>query len=91
MPPSQAPVRVRIDSRLEQHMGLAITERERQCREALEDNRRLTAENARLVEENYTLREAAAIWIRLYEAALDRANGAGDMPGLASQPSNLVN
>ncbi len=76
MPLSQAPVRVRIDSHLEQHMGLAITERERQCREALEDNRRLVAENARLVDENYTLREAAAMWIRLYERQLARANEA---------------
>jgi hypothetical protein len=57
-------------------MGLAITERERQCREALEDNRRLAAENARLVDENYTLREAAAMWIRLYERQLERANEA---------------
>ena len=53
---------------------LASAERERQRREALEDNRRLAEENARLVEENYALREAAAMWIRLYERQLERAN-----------------
>ena len=63
-------------SRLEGPMGLATAEREHQRREALEDNRRLAEENARLVEENYALREAAAMWIRLYERQLERANGA---------------
>jgi hypothetical protein len=76
MPLSQAQADVRIDTRLEPPMGLAAAERERQRREALEDNRRLAAENARLVEENYTLREAAAMWIRLYEKQLARANEA---------------
>jgi hypothetical protein len=76
MPLSQAQADVRIDSRLEPPMGFASAERERQRREALEDNRRLAAENARLVEENYTLREAAAMWIRLYERQLARANEA---------------
>ncbi len=74
MPPSQAPADLRTDSHIEQHMGLGITDRERQCREALEDNRRLAEENARLVDENYALREAAAMWIRLYERQLERAN-----------------
>jgi hypothetical protein len=66
-------------------MGLATAERERQRREALDDNRRLAEENARLVEENYALREAAAMWIRLYERQLERANGASP-----SRSRNLV-
>ena len=44
---------------------------------------RLTRENARLAEENERLRQqrddlvaSAELWIRLYEAALARANGA---------------
>lgn len=75
MPVSHAPADRRTDSRLEPPTGLGIADRERQRREALEDNRRLAEENARLVEENYALREAAAMWIRLYERQLERANG----------------
>lgn len=55
----------------------------------------LTRENARLAEENHRLhqqyRDLAAstdIWIRLYEAALDRANGTQAMPASASQTVN---
>jgi hypothetical protein len=58
----------------------------------------LTRENARLADENHRLHQqyqdllaSTDIWIRLYEAALDRANGTDAVPGLASQPSNLVN
>ena len=58
----------------------------------------LTRENARLADENHRLHQqyqdllaSTDIWIRLYEAALDRANGADAVPGLAAQPSNLVN
>ncbi len=58
----------------------------------------LTRENARLAEENHRLHQqyqdllaSTDIWIRLYEAALDRANGAGIVSGMSSQPSNLVN
>jgi hypothetical protein len=76
IPVSQVIIDARTDSRLEPSRVLAISERERQRREALEDNRRLVEENARLVEENYALREAAAMWIRLYERQLERANGA---------------
>ena len=57
----------------------------------------LTRENARLADENHRLHQqyqdllaSTDIWIRLYEAALDRANGDA-VPGLAAQPSNLVN
>jgi hypothetical protein len=57
----------------------------------------LTRENARLAEENHRLLQqfqdlaaSTIIWIRLYEAALERANGV--VPGLTSQqPSNLIN
>ena len=48
----------------------------------------LTRENARLAEENHRLHQqyqdllaSTDIWIRLYEAALDRANGAGIVSG----------
>jgi signal-transduction protein with cAMP-binding, CBS, and nucleotidyltransferase domain len=58
----------------------------------------LTRENARLADENHRLHQqyqdllkSTDIWIRLYEAALDRANGIDAVPGLAAQPSNLVN
>jgi hypothetical protein len=40
------------------------------------DNMRLLEENARLRRENADLTASAEIWIRLYEAALARANGA---------------
>jgi hypothetical protein len=87
MPLSQAQADVRIDSRHEPPMGLASTERARQRREALEDNRRLAEENARLVEENYALREAAAMWIRLYEKQLARANEAASSRARAAELS----
>ena len=58
----------------------------------------LTRENARLADENHRLHQqyqdllaSTDIWIRLYEAALDRAKGSDVIPGLSSQPSNLVN
>jgi hypothetical protein len=54
----------------------------------------LTRENARLAEENHRLRQqyqdlaaSTDIWIRLYEAALHRANGTAAMP----VASTLVN
>ena len=47
----------------------------------------LTRENARLAEENHRLHQryqdlaaSTDIWIRLYEAALDRANGVQGVP-----------
>ena len=55
----------------------------------------LTRENARLAEENHRLhqqyRDLAAstdIWIRLYEAALNRANGNQAMPAAATETVN---
>ena len=57
----------------------------------------LTRENARLAEEHYRLHQqyqdllaSTDIWIRLYEAALDRANGSSGVQG-KSASSNLVN
>ena len=76
IPMVQAPADVPYDSASESAMGLAITGRERPRRELLEDNRRLAAENLRLSEENHALREAATLWIRLYEKQLERANQA---------------
>lgn len=55
----------------------------------------LTRENARLAEENHRLnqqyRDLAAstdIWIRLYEAALDRANGGRVLPAALTETVN---
>ena len=55
----------------------------------------LTRENARLAEENHRLnqqyRDLAAstdIWIRLYEAALDRANGSQGLPAPMTETVN---
>jgi hypothetical protein len=57
----------------------------------------LTRENARLAEEHHRLHQqyqdllaSTDIWIRLYEAALDRANGCSGAQG-TSATSNLVN
>ena len=56
-------------------------ERLREEREHLAaENRRLTSELARLNEENASLREAATIWIRLYEKQLERANRSAEQP-----------
>jgi hypothetical protein len=64
----------------------------------------LTRENARLAEENHRLcqqyQDLAAsteIWIRLYESALERANGgvservAAGVPARSAQPAALLN
>ena len=57
----------------------------------------LTRENARLADENNRLHQqyqdllaSTDIWIRLYEAALDRANGSSGTQSM-SATSNLVN
>lgn len=42
----------------------------------LEINDQLSADVCRLLDENQALRDAAAIWIRLYERQLARANAA---------------
>jgi hypothetical protein len=65
---------VRFDSGSDSEPGLVMGERDRPRRELLEANRRLELENARLAEENHSLREAAALWIQLYEKQLERAN-----------------
>jgi hypothetical protein len=56
----------------------------------------LTRENARLAEENHRLQQqykdlsaSTEIWIRLYEAALERSKGV--VTALPAQPSNLLN
>jgi len=57
----------------------------------------LSRENARLAEEHHRLYQqyqdllaSTDIWIRLYEAALDRANGSRDLQAMSAS-SNLVN
>jgi len=65
----------RVESNPEPARGLAIAARERHHRhEILEEIRQLAHENARLEEENRALREAASLWIGLYERQLERAN-----------------
>ncbi len=76
VPMVQAPNDMSFESRSESAMSVRVTGRERPRREILDDNRRLAAENARLSEENHALREAASLWIRLYEKQLERANRA---------------
>jgi hypothetical protein len=82
MPLLQSPV----DAGVEARSGLRMTfppvedERSRQERERSRETKdRLRAEVARLAEENQALREAAAIWIRLYELQLSRANTATEL------------
>jgi len=74
MPMVQVPVDAAYETSPEPKMSITIAGRERPRREVLDDNRRLAAENARLAEENHALREAASLWIRLYEKQLERAN-----------------
>ena len=76
MPMVQVPVEAAFETGPEPKMSITIAGRERPRREVLDDNRRLAAENARLAEENHNLREAATLWIRLYEKQLERANRA---------------
>jgi hypothetical protein len=69
------------------------------ARARLDDQARiltLTRENARLAEENHRLHQqyqdltaSTEIWIRLYEAALERSQGV--VASLPAQPSNLLN
>jgi hypothetical protein len=83
----QAPVDVRVDmgsalalkTRIEQAVSVAIEERSRWRQERTElrgTNRRLAADNARLADENEQLRQAAELWISLYERQLERARRA---------------
>ena len=87
MMPLLTPTDVRGRSRFQDTRG-AASERERERQDLLDDNRRLAAENERLMEENAALREAAAIWIRLYEKQLARANAAA--PALRPSKSMFV-
>jgi hypothetical protein len=66
-----------VRARLEQAVGLALGEQEHLRRKtaALTDEiGQLTQEIQRLRQENRDLRDAAAIWIRMYEGQLSRAN-----------------
>ena len=76
MPLVHAPFDMACESAPETAPKGATTDKDRQRRDLLETNRRLLDDNARLADENRALREAAAIWIRLYERQLDRANAA---------------
>jgi hypothetical protein len=71
------------------------------ARARLDDQARiltLTRENARLAEENHRLHQqyqdlsaSTEIWIRLYEAALERAQGVVAALPAQSQSPNLLN
>ncbi len=74
MPMAQIPVDAAFETGPEPKIRLTLTGRERPRRDLQDDNRRLAAENVRLAEENHALREAATLWIRLYEKQLERAN-----------------
>jgi hypothetical protein len=89
LPLSPSPFDVRLVSRVDQPKAVAF-ERERLRRERqdlLEHNRRLNDENERLLEENRALREAAAMWIRLYERQLARANEAARFSSVLEKAS----
>ena len=89
MPLQLSPVDVRIVSprrhsarriaTLAQSTGLPLSEQDRVRRGLADldaDNARLATEVQRLQEENQDLRNAAELWIRLYERQLARANDA---------------
>ena len=67
-----------IKARFEAAIELLIGDSNRLRREhelVLDENRRLTVEVARrLADENHALREAASIWIRMYESQLARTS-----------------
>jgi hypothetical protein len=68
-----------LKARFESAIELLIADSDRLRREhdlLGDENRRLTVEVARLAEQNQALREAASIWIRMYESQLARANQA---------------
>jgi hypothetical protein len=76
MPLVHAPLSFACESGPETGPKGAAGDKDRQRRDLLETNRRLLDENARLADENRALREAAALWIGLYERQLERANAA---------------
>ncbi len=70
--------------------GLALAESEGLRRELVTldaENARLAEEIQRLRDENQDLRDSAAIWIRLYERQLGRANDAIRGSGVSAQDS----
>jgi hypothetical protein len=82
MPFLRSPVNVGVEARSGLRMTLPPLENERSRQErerSRETKDRLCAEVARLADENQALREAAAIWIRLYELQLTRANKATEL------------
>ena len=75
-------------ARVEYPVGLAFAERDQLRHQASVLARqvaRLTEELVRLRQENLDLKDAAAIWIRLYERQLSRANQATQK--LGSEPA----
>jgi hypothetical protein len=86
MPMAGVPVDAAFEAGPVPKIRITLTGRQRPRHELLDDNRRLAAENARLAEENHALREAAALWIGLYEKQLERANRAISASGPA-EPS----
>lgn len=79
-----------VRARLEQAVGLAFGEREHLRRKtaALADEiGQLTKEVQHLRQENRDLRDAAAIWIRMYERQLSRANSATRQLEAATPPA----
>jgi len=87
MRPLHAPADIRPDSPLLHPVGRILRERlgQRRREELARENLRLKAESARLADENQTLREAAAIWIRLYESQLARANRALELLAVSAK------
>jgi hypothetical protein len=72
-----------LRSPLERAVRLAFGDRERlrdERNHLAEENLRLASELKRLTDENEALRDAAKIWIRLYEKQLDRANRVSRKP-----------
>lgn len=55
------------------------------------ENARLAEEYHRLVQQYQDLAASTDIWIRLYEAALERANGVPAMQALPVQQAALMN
>ena len=79
-----------VRPRHEVAVGLAFAERDHLRERATSLSKevgRLTDEIERLRQENHDLREAAAIWIRMYEKQLSRANQATRLLGAETTAS----
>jgi len=96
MPVVHSPVNVEIPhkpgvlARLEEAVGLDFGEREhlrRKTAALTEEIGQLTQEIQRLRQENRDLRDAAAMWIRMYERQLSRANCATRQIEAAAPPA----